>query len=350
MKDGGGLVSSKQPKVSICIPTYGRADVLQHVIESVLKQTYSDFEVFISDDASPDNTADVVLGFKDRRIRYNRNDYNLGVRRNWNFIIKKAYGEYILKLDDDDYIHPEFIEKTVSLLDKNPNVASVYTGYYYTNDYNGGSICKVVDRMTFKGDYVRGIDFIKAYLLRSSIPGYHHSSAVFRYIIAKEIEFYEKVPNDIVFSLALAVKGDVGYVPKALFYYVQHNSSRATNFKEKFYTFDPTKIAKSFFELDFVEQNEELQKIKEAVYERERITRSALHLFISRRAFSLKEYIQITKELIKKDKRLLISPVFVVSLILTLLFPPKYSEKLIYMYKNKSLFRKINRFIFRPHS
>src|SRR5512137_1629961 len=98
------MLNTEKPKVSICIPTYGRAQVLKHVIKSVLDQTYPDFEVFISDDASPDNTAEVVKSFNDKRIRYHRHEVNLGVRKNWSYVIENARGEYVFKLDDDDYI------------------------------------------------------------------------------------------------------------------------------------------------------------------------------------------------------------------------------------------------------
>ena len=192
----------KRPKVSVCIPTYGRAHILPKVINSVLSQTYKNFEVFISDDSSPDSTEDVVRSFSDERIRYHRNNRNLGVRDNWNFTIKNAHGEYVLKLDDDDYIHPAFLEKTVSLLEKYPNVGSVYTGFYYAKNYNGDWIEKVVDVALFKEEYIKGIDYVRGYLLYVSIPRLHPSSVIFRYNLAKEVSFFDKAPNDLMFPFS----------------------------------------------------------------------------------------------------------------------------------------------------
>lgn len=72
------------PKITIAIPTYNRAKLLTEAIESVLVQTYEDFELLISDNASTDETKNVVVSFKNPRIRYHRNKKNIGMMNNWN--------------------------------------------------------------------------------------------------------------------------------------------------------------------------------------------------------------------------------------------------------------------------
>lgn len=345
------MTDTDKPKVSVCIPTYKRANILPDILKYVLSQTFKNFEVFISDDDSPDNTGEVIAGFNDPRIRYSKNSNNLGVIGNWNYTIKHARGEYVFKLDDDDYIHPTFLEKTVSLLEKYKNVGSVYTGFYYAKDYNGGWISEVVDNTGFKKDYINGIDYIKSYLLHTSIHGLHHSSVVFRYSVAKEIGFFEKAKNDVMFSLALASKADVGYVRQPLFYYVQHQDSRASyaegeGGRKKFYHFDPTRLVEDFFDIDFIRSNADLMKIKDDVLKRERKVKSILHLFMSRKAFGLIQHLKISLELVKKDKRLLMSPLFSICLIFTILFPKNFGESVTYMYKSKSIFKKLNSIIF----
>lgn len=338
----------KEPKVSVCIPTYGRARILPKVIGSVLSQTYRDIEIFVSDDASPDNTEEVVRSFTDRRIRYHRNNKNLGVRDNWNFAIKNARGEYVFKLDDDDYIHPAFLEKTVSMLEKHPNIGSVYTGFYYAKDYNGGWIEKVVDD-TLKVEYMRGIDYVRGYLLHASIPKLHPSSVVFRYSVAEEAGFFDTAPNDLMFSLVLAAKADVGYIPEPLFFYVQHTDERASYNKKsaQLINFEPTRLVKEFFEIEFIKTNAELMEIKDSAMKKGRIARSILHLLMCRKGLTFGNYLDAALSLIRRDTKLLLSPLFLIGLFLTFVMPKKLLEKFSYIYKSNKIFTRVAKKIFK---
>ncbi|MBI5642824.1 MAG: glycosyltransferase family 2 protein [Deltaproteobacteria bacterium] len=332
---------NRKPKFSVCIPTYGRAKVLPKVVGSVLSQTFKDFELFISDDASPDNTREVVKSFNDPRIRYHRNDKNLGVLDNWNFVISNARGEYVFKLDDDDYIDPRYLERTAAILDKYPEAGSVYTGFCYAKDYDGAYIEKVVDDRLFTSDKIRGIDYVMAYLMRTSVPGLHPSSAVFRYSLAKDIGFYDKVKNDLMFSLALASKADVGYVHEPLFYYVQHESARASYAEGKMaqlYDFEPTRIIEDFFAIDFIKENPELMRAREGIIERERIVRSIMHLIMCRKNFKLGTYFDIASKMIKRDRKLLRSPLFAIAFTGLIFVPKGLVESASYMFKSRKFF------------
>lgn len=72
------------PEVTIAIPTYNRASLLKEAIQSVLNQTYKDFELLICDNTSTDNTEGVVSTFSDPRIKYHKNKNNIGMMNNWN--------------------------------------------------------------------------------------------------------------------------------------------------------------------------------------------------------------------------------------------------------------------------
>ena len=116
-------------KVSIIIPTYNRAHLLGRAIQSVLTQTYQDFELIIVDDGSTDNTEKVVESFKDERIRYIRHKENKGGAAARNTGIKAAKGEYIAFQDSDDVWLPEKLEKQMKLFETAaPEVGVVYTG------------------------------------------------------------------------------------------------------------------------------------------------------------------------------------------------------------------------------
>src|SRR3989338_5944877 len=108
------------PKVTIAIPTYNRAKLLSQAIESVLVQTYKDFELLISDNASTDETNNVVTSFKDPRIRYHRNRKNIGMMSNWNKCVELAQGKYLMILGDDDKLYPYFIKNSLKVHKDHP--------------------------------------------------------------------------------------------------------------------------------------------------------------------------------------------------------------------------------------
>jgi len=95
---------NKNPKVSVIIPTYNRAHLIGRAIQSVLNQTYQDFELIVVDDGSTDNTNEVIKEFsqKDKRILYIKHDKNKGGSAARNTGIKAARGEYIAFQDSDD--------------------------------------------------------------------------------------------------------------------------------------------------------------------------------------------------------------------------------------------------------
>jgi len=118
------------PTVTIGIPTYNRSGMLRQAIQSILQQSYQDFEIVVSDDCSPDDTAQVVASFNDKRIKYHRTATNLRPPRNWNECIRLAQGEFFALLPDDDIYCPDFLSEMVKKLQSQPNIGFVQCGYY----------------------------------------------------------------------------------------------------------------------------------------------------------------------------------------------------------------------------
>lgn len=123
-------------KVSVTVLTYNRARLVTEAIDSILNQTFRDFEVIVVDNYSSDNTESVVRSYTDERIRYfkNQNDGFIGVNRNYS--IEKSRGEYIAFLDDDDLWLPEKLEKQIELLDSDRRLGLVYSDIFIM-DSNG---------------------------------------------------------------------------------------------------------------------------------------------------------------------------------------------------------------------
>jgi len=124
------------PTVSVIIPTYNRAAFLRRSIESILSQTYRDFELIVVDDASTDNTEEVVRSFNDEKIRYIRHKQNSGTSAApHNTGLKAARGEYIAHQDDDSEWLPQKLDKEMNAFEKaSPRVGVVYTAMWLIID------------------------------------------------------------------------------------------------------------------------------------------------------------------------------------------------------------------------
>lgn len=121
--------------ISVIIPTYNRAYLVKDAINSVLSQTYQEFEILVVDDGSTDDTVKVVNSFQDERIKYiyQENSGKPSVVRNKG--IKEAKGDFIAFLDSDDLWHPEMLEKHINILKDNPDIGfSTNWSLYQTFD------------------------------------------------------------------------------------------------------------------------------------------------------------------------------------------------------------------------
>lgn len=123
----GNAQVATQRKVSVAIPTYNRAYIVSESIESVLAQTYQNFELIVVDDGSKDNTREVISRFADSRIRYIRHETNRGCSAAYNTALRESAGELITILDSDDLWKPERLAKVVDFLERHPEADAVFT-------------------------------------------------------------------------------------------------------------------------------------------------------------------------------------------------------------------------------
>ena len=115
------------PKVTVGMPAFNRAQVLKSTIEQVLNQTFQDFEFIIYNDGSTDNTIEIINSFNDPRIQLL--DYeNMGPPYPLNGILNIAKGEFIIILHDHDFFDPTLLEKSIDALERNPNAGFVLQG------------------------------------------------------------------------------------------------------------------------------------------------------------------------------------------------------------------------------
>ena len=107
---------SPSPSVSVSVPMYNGADHIGECIESVLEQTFVDFELVLIDDASTDATVEIARSFTDDRIRIIENPLRLGAEGNWNAALEHSRGVYVKVLSHDDVIYPTCLERQVAVL------------------------------------------------------------------------------------------------------------------------------------------------------------------------------------------------------------------------------------------
>src|SRR5688572_18270614 len=114
------------PTVSVIIPSYNHEEFIGECIQSVLDQTFQDFEIVITDDASSDRTIEIVEGFDDARIKLFKYSKNQGASIAANNCINRSKGKYIAMLSSDDVWYPEKLEIQVKYLDEHPEIGAVF--------------------------------------------------------------------------------------------------------------------------------------------------------------------------------------------------------------------------------
>lgn len=121
-------MTSTRPRVSIGLPVYNGATYLAHTLDTILAQTYTDFELIISDNASTDETQAICEDYRQRdaRIRYVRNKTNLGAAANYNHVFALARGDYFKWNGHDDPLAPAFLERCVAVLDSDAGIVLCY--------------------------------------------------------------------------------------------------------------------------------------------------------------------------------------------------------------------------------
>lgn len=132
------------PLISIIVPVYKVEKTLHYCIESILQQTYKNFEVILIDDGSPDKSGEICDKYaeKDERIKVIHKE-NEGVSSARNTGFDNAKGEYIVCVDSDDYVNESYLQDFIDVLEQHPDVQMLWCGFSIVKDYNRGIIQNV---------------------------------------------------------------------------------------------------------------------------------------------------------------------------------------------------------------
>ena len=223
------------PKVSVCLAVYKtKPEYLKECIESILNQTFTDFEFLIVDDCPEDKECEkIIKSYKDGRISYYRNKENLGISGTRNRLIDLAQGEYIAVMDHDDISLPTRFEKQVAYLDAHPECGVVSCWYEH------------FPNLKVKKKPENNKQIINA--LRNSCPILHPASMLRKVVLIKNKIHYEKEfspSEDYALWCRLIGKTEFYNIQEVLFKYRDHaaNESKKSGQKMKMAT---DKIRKS---------------------------------------------------------------------------------------------------------
>jgi len=128
--------STSTPRVNVVMSTFNGEHYIEQAVESILHQTFADFELIIVDDGSTDRTAEILSSYDDPRLRVIR-QANAGLTASLNHGIASAQGEYIARMDDDDIATPERLSKQVAFLDAHPSIGVIGTAYRIIDEISG---------------------------------------------------------------------------------------------------------------------------------------------------------------------------------------------------------------------
>jgi len=209
------------PKVTIMIPTYNQAHMVSRAIESALAQTYPNLEIIVSDDASPDNTAEVVARYNDPRLRYCRNEQNLGRVRNYRHTLYDlATGEWVVNLDGDDYFtDPEFINAAIEMTKSATDVLIIAARIRVI------SKAREYDTPSRPKRLMDGKEVILHY--DDTSYTFYHLAALYNRQAALATNFYsmDVIGSDSDSMLRLALKGGVAYLDRVVAYHIIHGEN-----------------------------------------------------------------------------------------------------------------------------
>jgi len=218
-------------RLSIGLPVYNGERYLAKAIGSLQDQTFRDFELIISDNASTDRTAEIcrVFANSDSRIRYRRNESNLGAAQNYNQTLEMATGEYFKWAAHDDLCHPRFLAECVAVLDAEPDTVLVHS-----------ASCGIDEQGTIIGQYAQERPFDQdrpSQRFAEVILRPHVCIAVFgimrREILLQTIRHGDWVGADRNLLAELALHGRIRLIPEVLFKRRAHEEASIHRFEDE---------------------------------------------------------------------------------------------------------------------
>ena len=227
------IIQDKSPLVSIGLPIFNGEKFVREAIDSILAQTFTDFELIIADNASSDRTEIICREYaaQDARIRYQRNETNIGGCNNHNLTFALSRGKYFCWVAHDDLCDRQMLAKYVEVLENNPSVVLCYSKIIvvnenkeelYTQSCELASLSEPEQRFRHLAqdhDVIMFFSLIRADILRQTqlLPNYPES--------------------DLVFFCELSLYGQFYQLPQSLYYRRYHQGQSISQYKDRYQRF-----------------------------------------------------------------------------------------------------------------
>ncbi len=214
-------MSARSPKVSVGMPVYNGERYVADAIESMLAQTFPDFELIISDNASTDRTEEICRGYAaaDSRVHYYRNEHNLGANRNFNRAFELSAGEYYMCCAHDDMRAPTFLTRCVEALDANRDLVLAYTRTAIIDEF--GAVVSPDDGGRFRTESL--VPHVRFYELVRTPHECYQMLGMFRTrALTKTPVLGPYTSSDFVLLAELSLIGPFHEVPESLTFYRHH--------------------------------------------------------------------------------------------------------------------------------
>jgi glycosyltransferase involved in cell wall biosynthesis len=210
-----------RPRISVHVPAHNYAHYLPEAIDSLLSQTFQDWEAIVIDDASTDATPEVLARIRDPRVRVHRHDRCMKNIRTYNEAIDLARGEFFVILSADDRYRPRFLQQVVESFDRHPEATLVYTNHEFIN-----AAGRVIGHTRSMPHTSNGLfDDVEHILEQPYIAG---CAAVTRTETLRRLGKYDvDLPHtaDTYLWRRIALEGPFGYIHEPLFQYRMHGGS-----------------------------------------------------------------------------------------------------------------------------
>lgn len=240
------MQTQQVPTVSIGLPVYNREKFITQAIEALLAQTFTDFELIISDNASTDRTEAICRDYaaRDARIRYIRQPVNLGLLGNFNYVKQEAKGKYFMWTASDDLCEPQFVEALVSQLEHDPSLALVMADLKYVSVQGEWITTNHLDTIRL-ADVQQ--DWVQKRLEFFCYPGnktWDCFYGLYRTDVAQSCHLPNQIRKNLVFSLEVpflaqvAVKGKIASIAQPLKIYRYYSESSAASEAKKLKVWD----------------------------------------------------------------------------------------------------------------
>jgi glycosyltransferase involved in cell wall biosynthesis len=245
------MTPEKRPRVSIGLPVYNGEKFLGKAIESILAQTFQDFELIISDNASTDRTEEISRSYATRsqRIRYVRNMENIGAAMNFNQVFHLSSSEYFKWAAHDDLHEPDFLRKCVQALDRDPTVLLAYTRA--VTIYGKGGVTREWGAGKDLGSDVPHKRFREAFAPRKDPLPLPIFGVIRANVLGKTRLFGRFPASDLVLLAELALYGSFCELPEVLFLQRNHEQRAgpqlASNPHRTVAWWDPLKAGRIIF-------------------------------------------------------------------------------------------------------